>query len=79
MKGLDVGVKNMWFVDRFLCLFTIYEYKQTNVNKSQFSEFTAKPYENPMKTHDEKIMNMMSFCLLYRLFTFCKHKQTKQK
>ena len=42
MKGLDLGVKNMWFVYRFSCLFTFYEYKQTNVNKSQFSEFNAK-------------------------------------
>ena len=42
MKGLDLGVKNMWFVYRFSGLFTFYEYKQTNVNKSRFSEFTAK-------------------------------------
>ena len=45
MKGLDLVVKNMWFVYRFSCLFTFYEYKQLNVNKSQFSKFTAKPYE----------------------------------
>ena len=35
LKGLDLGVKNMWFVYRFSCLFTFYEYKQLNVNKSQ--------------------------------------------
>ena len=66
---------------RICSLFTFYEYKQTNVNKSQFSEFTAKPYEYgyQMNAHDDKITNMMSFRLLYCLFTFCKHKQTKQK
>ena len=54
MKGLDLGVRNTWFVYRFSCLFTFYEYKQLNVNKSQFSEFTAKPYEYgyQMKEHD---------------------------
>ena len=69
MKGLDVGVKNMWFVYRFSSFFTFYEYTQTNVNKTQFSEFTAKPYEYgyQMKAHDEKITNMMSFRLLYCL------------
>ena len=69
MKGLDLGVTNMWFVYRFSCLFTFYEYKQTNVNKSQFSEFTAKPYEYgyQMKAHDKRIMNVMSISLLYCL------------
>ena len=37
MKGLDLGVKNLVFVYRLLCLFTFYEYKQLNVNKSQFN------------------------------------------
>ena len=61
MKGLNLGIKNMSFVYQFSCLFTFYEYKQLNVNKSQFSEFTAKPYEYgyQMKAHDEKITNMM--------------------
>ena len=45
MKGLKLGINNTLFVYRFSCLFTFYEYKQTNVNKSYFSEFTAKPYE----------------------------------
>ena len=68
MKGRDLGVMNMWYVCRFSCLFTFYEYKQTNVNKSQFSEFIAKPYEYgyQMKAHDEMITNMM-FHLLYCL------------
>ena len=80
-KGLDLGIKNMLLVYRFSCLFTFYEYKQTNVNKSQFSEFTIKPYEYgyQMKEHNEKVTNMMLFCLLYYLFQFCNHKQTKQK
>ena len=34
MKGLNVGIKNMLFVYRFLCLFTFYEYKQTNINNN---------------------------------------------
>ena len=32
-----------------------------------------------MKPHNEKITNMMSFCLFCWLFTFCKHKHTKNR
>ena len=43
MNGLVLGIKNTLFVNQISCLFTFYENKQTNVNKSQFSEFTTKP------------------------------------
>ena len=48
MNGLNLGIKNSLFVYRISCLFTFYENKQTNVNKSQFSELTG--YQ--MKAHD---------------------------
>ena len=37
MKVLNLGITNTLFVYRFSFLFTVYEYKQRNVNKSQFS------------------------------------------
>ena len=43
MKGLGLGVKNMWYVYRFSCLFTFYKYKQTNVNNSQLAKSVTKP------------------------------------
>ena len=49
MKALDMGVKNMLFDYRFSCLITFYEYKQTNVNKSQFLNLLQNPMNMGIK------------------------------
>ena len=49
MKGLNLGIKNTLSVYQFSCLFTFYEYKQTNVKKVNFRNLPPNPINMGIK------------------------------